>query len=475
MGNSSQGALLAGQVQGVRQGPGITINSDGTIEVNSQSIIGVMKMGQTAALAASAYNQYNWPAGTGTAGQQLTITSVAGGITNLTWGDPDQIPWTLKGQLVVGTGVDTQTILNVGTNGQILIADSGSTSGLAYTSNYVSTTGATGAANIPAGTAGQQPASPAAGALRYNSDSTSLEFWNGSGWETVASSTSNSFVEKTSTAGAAIIPAGLQTQRPGSPAAGYFRFNDDTDRMEFWDGFAWTTVASSTSGNFVSQTVPVAPATATPNAVIPAGSTPNRQTSPAVAAGEFRYNTTIGAPEYYDGANWLSLVAAGGSSSPTVGLGLAVSGTAIKLSVPVRFGPPAAGTLPAEAIDGSLYWDNNLGLLFIRYNDGTSTQWVQVTPSGGGGGGGGVTSVAVTAPITNTGSATAPVIGISAATSGAAGSMSAADKAKLDGAATIVSSVTVTGANGITTTGSPITSSGTITVSFPINLLTALP
>jgi hypothetical protein len=80
----------------------------------------------------------------------------------------------------------------------------------------------------------------------------------------------------------------------------------------------------------------------------------------------------------------LSLVAAGGSSSPTVGLGLAVSGTAIKLSVPVKFGPPAAGTLPAEAIDGSLYWDNNLGLLFIRYNDGTSTQWVQVTPSGGG-------------------------------------------------------------------------------------------
>jgi hypothetical protein len=43
-----------------------------------------------------------------------------------------------------------------------------------------------------------------------------------------------------------------------------------------------------------------------------------------------------------------------------------------------------------------------------------------------------VTGVDVTAPITDTGTATEPNIGVSAATSGAAGSMSAADKSKLD-------------------------------------------
>ncbi len=63
-------------------------------------------------------------------------------------------------------------------------------------------------------------------------------------------------------------------------------------------------------------------------------------------------------------------------------------------------------------------WDTTTG----RYIPGT----------GGGGGGGGVSSVSGTAPITSTGGAT-PAIGITAATSGAAGSMSAADKSKLDG------------------------------------------
>jgi hypothetical protein len=52
--------------------------------------------------------------------------------------------------------------------------------------------------------------------------------------------------------------------------------------------------------------------------------------------------------------------------------------------------------------------------------------------TGGGGGGGTVTSVTGAAPITVGGTATDPVIGISAATTLAAGSMSAADKTKLN-------------------------------------------
>jgi hypothetical protein len=101
--------------------------------------------------------------------------------------------------------------------------------------------------------------------------------------------------------------------------------------------------------------------------------------------------------EVYTGTGWVSI-----GAPIQAGLGINLSGTSpnevYKLDVPIQFGPPAAGTLPAEAIDGSLYWDDNQGLLFIRYNDSTSTQWVQVIPSGGGGGGTGtVTSVGINA------------------------------------------------------------------------------
>lgn len=56
---------------------------------------------------------------------------------------------------------------------------------------------------------------------------------------------------------------------------------------------------------------------------------------------------------------------------------------------------------------------------------------ITAAANGSGGGGGGVTSVTGTTPISSTGGST-PAISISAATTSAAGSMSAADKTKLD-------------------------------------------
>lgn len=144
-GNQNQGVVLSGEVQGITAGNGLTINTDGSITINSQTVIGVMKLGQTPATAAAAYNLYTWPTSTGSIGQQLTILGT-GATTTLAWSDPDQIPWTAKGQLVVGTGAGTQTLLNVGANGQVLIADSAATSGLSYTSNFVS--GITAGSNI---------------------------------------------------------------------------------------------------------------------------------------------------------------------------------------------------------------------------------------------------------------------------------------------------------------------------------------
>lgn len=38
---------------------------------------------------------------------------------------------------------------------------------------------------------------------------------------------------------------------------------------------------------------------------------------------------------------------------------------------------------PVGSNPGSLWWDTNLGRLFIYYNDGDSSQWVETSPSGG--------------------------------------------------------------------------------------------
>lgn len=147
----------------------------------------------------------------------------------------------------------------------------------------------------------------------------------------------------------------------GAPAAGTILQSDGAGNL------LWT-------GNYV-PTVGVTPATASVGAgKLPSGTTPQR---PAAAAGLIRYNSTLGVLEYNDGTNWIAVVSAGPTPSTTVGLGLAIDGTAIKVSIPVQFGPPTAGTLPAEAIDGSLYWDDNLGIMFIRYNNGGAPVWVQ--------------------------------------------------------------------------------------------------
>ena len=74
-GDSNQGSVIPGQVQGVKSGPGVIIASDGTISFQASSSTGVVKTNNPAA-----YNTYIWPAATA-AGGQLTLGS--GGV--LSW------------------------------------------------------------------------------------------------------------------------------------------------------------------------------------------------------------------------------------------------------------------------------------------------------------------------------------------------------------------------------------------------------
>jgi len=67
MGNDSQGAVLPGEVQGVKQGAGILIATDGTISVDASSVVGLVKLNN-----AAAFNGYVWPSVSGSPGQVLT-------------------------------------------------------------------------------------------------------------------------------------------------------------------------------------------------------------------------------------------------------------------------------------------------------------------------------------------------------------------------------------------------------------------
>lgn len=65
------------------------------------------------------------------------------------------------------------------------------------------------------------------------------------------------------------------------------------------------------------------------------------------------------------------------AASPA-GFGLVVDTGYTKVAIPASMTAPAVGSAPTEAVDGSLYYDESLGAMFYRYNDGVSSQWVQV-------------------------------------------------------------------------------------------------
>ena len=168
-GNSSQGAVLSNQVQGVTAGAGVQISGTGALSINSSdpTFNGFIKTNN-----GSAYNGYVWPGSDGTAGYQLTTD----GAGNLDWTIPTGIPWTAKGQLIVGTGAATQTLLNVGTNTAFLVANSATASGLAWSN------ASTSAALLPSGTNAQRPLTGIAGQIRYNSEISRFEGYKNTTW-----------------------------------------------------------------------------------------------------------------------------------------------------------------------------------------------------------------------------------------------------------------------------------------------------
>jgi hypothetical protein len=161
------------------------------------------------------------------------------------------------------------------------------------------------------------------------------------------------------------------------------------------------------------------------------------------------------------------------SSTTSIGLGLAISGATneiIKVSITGSAVPPVAGTGIAQAIDGSVYFDTEYGSFFYLYKDANSTQWVQAIGSNTDGG-------PLDFPIGPAAGATyAAPNGVTYTFDGTKGVWTMPIGG--GGGSGTVTSVTVAGSNGIKVNGGAstvITSSGTATIDFPIDLLTPLP
>jgi len=141
----------------------------------------------------------------------------------------------------------------------------------------------------PQGTSAQRPGSPNNGELRWNSDNTVLEYYDGSSWSEVTGHTSiagTGIVAKTGTTTYAtrtiqptaneiaitdgdgissdptvgladnpIVPGnegitppqGTTAQRSGSPNNGELRWNSDNNQLEFYDNGSWSDVSTNIS------------------------------------------------------------------------------------------------------------------------------------------------------------------------------------------------------------------------------------
>lgn len=102
----------------------------------------------------------------------------AGRITSVTPTPVVVAPWTAPGELVVGTGPLTQTVLSPGADTSVLVVDSTTPSGLTWSDTSQA------AALMPTGVSGSRPGTPILGQLRYNYDVNQFEGYQGAtpGW-----------------------------------------------------------------------------------------------------------------------------------------------------------------------------------------------------------------------------------------------------------------------------------------------------
>jgi hypothetical protein len=89
-----------------------------------------------------------------------------------------------------------------------------------------------------------------AGDLYFNTVANRLKVYSGSSWAFAILDTST-VVAKTSATGSAVIPSGTTGERDGSPANGYFRYNSSLASFEGYVGGAWGGVGGAQAGGVI--------------------------------------------------------------------------------------------------------------------------------------------------------------------------------------------------------------------------------
>jgi hypothetical protein len=86
-----------------------------------------------------------------------------------------------------------------------------------------------------------------AGDLYFNTVANRLKVYSGSAWLFAIVDTTT-VVEKTSSTGSAVLPVGSTAQRDASPQSGFLRFNTTTGAPEIYNGSAWGSVGGGATG-----------------------------------------------------------------------------------------------------------------------------------------------------------------------------------------------------------------------------------
>jgi len=164
----------------------------------------------------------------------LKYSSTSGEWQPTAFAYPDKL--STKGDLLVYNTVDAETRLPVGTNDYALLADSTATNGVDWKQVQTATIADDAVTADKLADTAVTPGSYTASAITVDQQGR------------ITSASSGSFIAKTSGTGSGALPSGTTAERDGSPNAGYVRFNSDTSGFEGYNGSAWGALGGGATG-----------------------------------------------------------------------------------------------------------------------------------------------------------------------------------------------------------------------------------
>lgn len=271
----------------------------------------------------------------------------------------------------------------------------------------------TAGVTLPTGNTAARPALPANGLLRYNSQTTRFEGYQGGNWTNfgtgdgtvqvvtgtanqitvvdgalnpIISITDNPIIPGTS---AIRVPAGNTSERTGSPLNGMLRYNTQTATFEGYANNAWGAIVTGTGVTSVNVTGGTTGLTTTGGPITSAGTIVFGGTLITANGGTGLSSFTAGDTLYYTSGDALSKLAIGASTYIMTSNGTAPTWTdpnSITVSTATNLAGGAAGSIPYQTSAGvTTFLATGTGLLSNNGGNPTYT----VTPSG-------LTSVTVT-------------------------------------------------------------------------------